>query len=122
MKTQILNDLLGTVSLVNYIVAFIFVFLALTLKWIWKTIRAIKSDEKSPDKFILLYWIERNLIPKLLSLVANVISIFFIFRLSGDLFNVQFSYAFAIVVGFTLDYWIDRLKKIKPNFFTAKKK
>jgi len=120
MKTEILSDLLGVLTIVNYIVGFIFVFLALILKWIWKTIEGVKNSKNTPDKFNGTYWVNHNLIPKLLSFVAVMISVFILLRFIGDIVNIGFSYFFCLVVGLTIDYWIDRLKKISPTYFIKK--
>jgi amino acid transporter len=119
MKTQILNDLLGSLTIVNYIVAFFFVFLALLAKWTYKTIDGIKNSPHTPEKMDWTYWLKDNLYPKLVSLLSSVISVFIILRFSNDLVGQQFSYFFALVVGFGLDYFVDKIKKMQPKLMAT---
>lgn len=120
MKTQIIHDLLGSLSLVNYIVAFAFVLLALLVKWTYKTIDGVKNSPKTPAKFSWAYWWKDNLYPKLVSVLSCIISVFIILRFSNELIGQNFSYFFAFVVGFGLDYFVDKIKKMDPKLQESK--
>ena len=115
MKNEILTDLLGNVSLVNYLVGFIFVVIAIIFKWCYKTIDSIKNNPKTPAKWDWNYWVENNLVPKLLSLLMNIIAVFIVFRFSNEILGVAFSYILSLVVGLALDYYIDKIKKMIPE-------
>lgn len=115
MKQEIIADLLGNLTLVNYIVAFIFVMLTLMLRWIWKTVDSVKNNKHTPHKFSLGYWIKDNVIYKFLSFISNMISVFILLRFSNELIGQNFSYFLVIVVGFGLDYFIDRLKSMQKK-------
>jgi hypothetical protein len=115
MKQQLLSDFLGSLTIVNYIVAFVFVFLALIAKWTYKTLDGVKNSPKTPEKFSWAYWWKDNFYPKLVSLLSSIISVFIILRFSNDIIGQQFSYFLAIVIGFGLDYFIDKLKKMDPT-------
>lgn len=113
MKTQVLNDLLGNLSLVNYVVGYIFVFIALILKWTWQTNDSIKNNKKTPEDWSWDFWWRDNAKPKILSAVQAVLVVFIVFRFSADYFNTVFTYAFALLVGLTLDHWVNNIKKMK---------
>lgn len=111
MKSEILTAILGNLTMVNYIVGFFFVFLALILRWIWRTLDGIKNNPESPHKFDFWYWWEDNFKPKLLSFIANMISVYLIFRFADDFIGTTFSYVLALGVGLGLDYYVGVLKK-----------
>jgi len=113
MKEEILKDILGNLSLVNYIVGFFFVLLALSLKWIWKTVQGVKHSSKTPNKFDKKFWWKDNAKPKILTLLANLISVFLIFRFTNEIIGVDFSYGIALFIGLGLDYYINKLKNAK---------
>jgi hypothetical protein len=113
MKTEVLNDFLGALTMVNYVVSFIFIFIALALKWIWQTIDSVKNNESTPVKFSWKYWAQDNLLPKVLSLISNIIVAFIVLRFGNELFGLTFSYAVAFGIGIALDYWVNRLKKMQ---------
>ena len=115
MKHQILSDFLGSLSIVNYIVAFAFVLIALIAKWTYKTLDSVKNSPKTPMQFSWGYWWKDNIYPKLVSFVSNVISVFIILRFSNDVIGQNFSYFFAVLVGFGLDFYVDKLKKMDPS-------
>lgn len=115
IKQDVIADLLGNLSLTNYIVSLIFVSLTLILRWIWKTIDSVRHNHKTPHKFSFSYWFRDNIYHKLLSLIGNLISIFIILRFSNDIIGMNFSYFLTIVVGLGLDYFVDRLKKMQKR-------
>lgn len=114
MKQQILNDFLGQLTIVNYIVAFAFVFLALILKWTWKTLDSVKNNPKTPDKFTWSYWWRDNAYPKIVSCLSVLIAVFIILRFCNEITGRNFSYFIALVVGLYLDSFIHKLKKMAP--------
>lgn len=121
MKTDILTDLLGSLTLVNYIVAFIFVLLTLIVKWIWKTVDSVKNDNKTPKKFSWSFWFEDNIKHKLLSFIGNLIAVFILLRFSIEIIGVSFSYILAVGIGFALDAYVDKLKKMQKIKKATKK-
>ena len=90
MEHQILSDFLGSLSIVNYIVAFAFVLIALIAKWTYKKLDSVKNSPKTPSQFSWRYWWKDNIYPKLVSFVSNVISVFIILRFSSLLLVVIF--------------------------------
>lgn len=120
MKQDILKDLLGNLTLVNYVVAFIFVLLTLIVKWVWKTIDSVKNDIKTPNQFSWGYWFKDNIIPKFLSFTGNMIAVFIVLRFSNEIIGQTFSYFLAILIGFGLDYYVDKLKKMQKPDITIK--
>jgi hypothetical protein len=118
MKQQLLSDFLGSLTIVNYIVAFVFIFIALILKWTWKTKDGVKTCPHSPEKFSWSYWWKDNLYPKAVSSISVLLTVFVTLRFCTEITGRVFSYLIAFLIGLSLDFIIDRLKKMAPKLIS----
>ena len=105
----------GDLSTIEYEVAFFFAFLGMFLRWVWHTNKAIQSNDTTPWKFDLAYWLRDNLLSKSLSIITTLIVIFISLRFSRDLMGVYFSCFYAFTVGLFLDFIVNKLKQLQPK-------
>jgi len=112
---EINEKILGGLSLSDYLTGFIFAFIGMFLRWYYKTRKSIKYNPETPNRFIFSYWIKDNLLPKLLSILSTLVVIFITLRFPTELISINFSFWYAFVVGLSLDYFVDKIKKIKPE-------
>lgn len=114
-KAEVMTDILGSLSVVNYLVGFFFVILTLVLKWSWKTRNGVKKNPNSPSSFSWSYWFKHNFKPKFISFISNLIAVFLLFRFASEIAGTAFSYVLAVTIGLSLDYFVDKLKKMSKT-------
>lgn len=107
-----MKAILGELTIVNYIIGFFFVLLALMFKWSVKTYRGVKHNAKTPHKFSWAYWFEHNFEPKVKSILSTIIVVYLSFRFAQDIVGTAFTYAIAISIGLSIDAIIAKIKKL----------
>jgi len=112
METEFLKAILGDLTIVNYVVGFFFVMLALIFKWSVKTYKGVKHNPKTPHKFSWTYWLENNIEPKLKAVISTIIVVYLTFRFAENIVGTAFTYAIAISVGLSIDAIIAKIKKL----------
>lgn len=117
---QFWSLILGNVTLTYYLASYVFVFIGLFFRAVYKTRDAIKKNAETPNKFSLKYWIKDNLLTKLLSFILNFFAAYLSLRFSSDWFGVEVSMGFAVVVGLCIDWFVDFIKKLQPPVAKAK--
>jgi len=114
--SQVLKELLGPdMSPVTLTVAYIFAGCGLILRWYWMYYRKGKTNELTPIKFSLGFWLRDNAIHKALGVLVTIIVIFISLRFPQSIAGEGFSYLYALSVGLLFDYWIDKLKNLQPH-------
>ena len=103
MKTQIIAEFFGTLTVVQYIVGFVLVFITLILRWTFTTRRAVKKNPLTPKKFSLKSWWETNWLRKPKAFIQVVIITFLVFRFTPDIIGQTFSYVVAVSIGLAFD-------------------
>lgn len=119
----------GNLSINKLSAIYIFVYLAILFVWIYKTAKAIKNiNNNTPTKFSFSFWFRDNIIPKSLSLISSFLAVFFLFRFADQFLSnyldiggaVDGTMFTALVVGLSIDYFIERLVKVEPSRVVAK--
>lgn len=103
MKTEIFSNIFGTLTGVQYLVGFVFVIVAIILRWTFTTHKAVKKNPNTPKKFSLKYWWENNWLRKLKTFIQVVIITFLVFRFTPDIIGQTFSYVVAVSIGLAFD-------------------
>ena len=103
------------VSLTFLLTLYIFAVIGMIIRWYFDTRKGIKKNEGTPNKFNLQYWIHDNLQVKIISLFANFLVLFIIFRFTGEIYNFELSMFTAFIIGFCFDFFIDKLRNLSPT-------
>jgi len=113
---QIVIELLGKdLTGVVLLVAYIFAFAGMFLRWYWMYQTKGKVNPETPVKFNLVYWLRDNLLPKLFGMLATFVIIFVSIRFPQELLGSAFSYVYAFTIGMSLDYVASVLKKLSKS-------
>ena len=114
-KQELAGNILGGLSWTTYLSAYIFAFIGMFLRWFFTTIKAVKTNCLTPQKFILSYWLRDNLIHIIPSIGGSLALIFVALRFSVDLFGKPVSMLIALGVGLFLDWVADYIKNLQPK-------
>lgn len=110
---QVLQGLLGdSMTSATYTVAYMFAFFGMFLRWYWQYQKKGKPDPNTPHTFVLSYWLQDNLLPKLFGMLATFVILFISLRFPQEVLGKAFSYFYAFTVGISLDYVSGLLKKM----------
>lgn len=111
--TTIISDILGSLSFSTYISSFFFAMLGLFLRHTIIVRKSIKKSTETPNKFSLKYWFANNFMTKLSVILTNIVVIFIALRFSVDLFSVEVSMFFSFLLGLSIDFVFDRIRKLQ---------
>jgi len=113
---QVVREMLGnSLNGITLLVAYIFAFCGMFLRWYWQYQTVGKPDPNTPREFKLGYWLADNLLPKLFGILATFIIIFVSIRFPQEVLGSAFSYFYAFTVGISLDYVSSLLKKLQKS-------
>lgn len=112
---KVTDYVFGELSLNKLIGGYIFVTIGLLIRWIIFTKKGVKKNERTPERFSLMFWIKDNLLPKLTSLLGMILLTFIIFRFAEQYIGQVFSMAGALAVGLGWDYYVDKMKNLQPD-------
>lgn len=111
---QLMSNLLGeNLDLVGYISCFIFSCIGLFLRWYWTSRKGIKNNPDSPNTFSWGYWLNNNILPKLVSVMATFLIIFLSLRFSFEIIGLLPSMFLSLLIGLCFDVISDKLKNLK---------
>ena len=113
IRNEVKQNVLGGLSVGFYLSAFLFSFIGLFLRWYWTVRTGIKNNPESPNTFSWKYWVENNLIPKMLSVISTFFILYIGLRFSVDLFGVEASMFFAFAIGICFDFLVSKINSIK---------
>jgi len=114
---ELAGNIMGSLSWVTYLSAYIFAFVGMFLRWYFTTVKAVKCNTATPSKFILSYWLKDNLIHIIPGVGGSLALIFIALRFSVDLFGKPVSMLIAFGVGLFLDWVADTIKNLQPKLF-----
>ena len=116
IKQTVWQNLLGGLDLADYISAFLFAFVGLFLRHRLIVVRkAIKNNPDTPNKFNWAYWFKNNFMTKLNVIWTNIAVIFVMLRFSFDWFGVEVSMVAAFVLGLSIDWAYDFIRKLQKK-------
>lgn len=117
--SKVITNILGTsLDTAGYISAFFFAGLGLFLRSYYKTMRGIKNNPYSPDKFNLGYYLKNNLLSKCNTILFTIVVIFLGLRFP-EMFGVKINFTIelfmllGLLLGLFFDWFSDKLKKMQ---------
>jgi hypothetical protein len=110
-STTISDYLFQGLSFNLLIAAYIMAFLGITFRWAITVTKAIKKiDNKTPNKFSLHHF---NLKAKIASVLLTIITLFVLFRFSGEIYNMELSMFVAFIGGMSIDILVSKISLLK---------
>lgn len=114
LRENIGKNLLGGLSKADLISAFILAFLGMFIRWAYRTLKAVKTNEQTPNKFNLNYFIQSSA-HKLMRVMANLAVAYIFFIFCRQLLGMELTMIIAFFIGLFIDYLADYLMALKPN-------
>jgi hypothetical protein len=109
--TSIAGYLFSGLSFNLLIAAYVMAGLGLALRWAITVTKAItKTDNKTPTKFSLHHF---NLKAKIASIILTIITLFVLFRFSGEIYNMELSMLVAFIGGMSIDTLVSKISLLK---------
>jgi hydrogenase-4 membrane subunit HyfE len=111
IQTEVISNVLGTLSISDYISAFIFASLGLIVRHYLIVKKSLKKNPKTPNNFDPKYWFKNNFFTKLSGILIIYIIIYLCLRFSVEWFGIKVTMTFAFTLGVGFDYVLDIIKK-----------
>lgn len=110
------DHLFAGLSYSSLISGYIVAGVCLLLRWTWKANKGVKNTlNASPMKFSWSYWFQKNVTTKVKSVLSVVIALYLFFRFGEEFIGEKFTIGLSAVIGLSLDYFVDKLKKFTPK-------
>lgn len=119
-KITVMQHLLGGADTNVLIAAYIFALVGMIIYTLQSLLKGLKGNRRTPRHFSLKYWIKDNLLTKIVGLFVNLLIIFVFIRFSNELLGKPLTMFVALLIGFGVDYYADKLKDIIPGVKAAK--
>lgn len=117
--SKVVTNILGTsLDTAGYISAFFFAGLGLFIRSYYRTMRSIKTNPNTPNKFSLKYYLKDNLLSKCNTVLFTIVIIFLGLRFP-EMFGIKINLTVEMfmLLGFSLglffDWFSDKLKKMQ---------
>ena len=111
VQSEVVNNLLGELSISDYITAFIFALMGLIIRQYFVIKKSIKTNKKTPDNFDPKYWFKHNFFTRTTGVLVTVIVIYLCLRFSVEWFGMKVSWGLSFTLGFSFDYILDFIRK-----------
>lgn len=115
VRNEIMDNIMGALSLGTYISAFFFAGLGLFLRHAIIVRKAVKTNPDTPQKFNFQYWFKNNFMTKMTVVLTNIVVIFLMLRFSVEWVGMEVSMAFAFIVGLSIDWAYDIIRKMQKK-------
>jgi len=115
VNSEITDNILGSLTLSTYISAFFFAGLGLFLHHTIVVKKGVRTSESTPMKFSWSFWFKNNFMTKMTVILTNIIVIYLMLRFSVDWVGMEVSMAFAFVVGLSIDWAYDLIRKLQKK-------
>jgi|ERR1035437_4363549 hypothetical protein len=114
MSEAISKDLYNGILPIHYLIAFIFAFMGMFIRWAFALGKTVQSKNDPASKFSWSLWAMGSL-HKVMRVIATIFLVFIFLRFSNEVLGFAFSMFIALMIGFFIDFLADKFMQLKPE-------